>query len=250
MSASYRINKYLALAGIGSRRYCDRLVQKNRVKKNGVTVSSPAERVSDDDIVEVDGKKVSRNEEKIYLMLNKPRGSLTTVKDPQGRTTVMAYIQDFPYRIFPVGRLDSDSEGLLLLTNDGEVAYILTHPRFQVEKRYLVYTSCGVTQQHFSQMRTGIHIRGETYRIQSGKTISSNPSVTLSEVILTEGKKHEVRILFDSVDCPVLRLVRLSMGPLRLDEGLLPGHWRSLTQQEKYELCEYVKEKKHGEKKY
>ncbi len=246
MNASFRINKYLALAGVGSRRLCDRLVQDGRVRKNGHPVASPAESVTDDDVVEVDGKRVSRYKEKIYIMFYKPRGALTTARDPQGRPTVMSYLKDLPFRLFPVGRLDADSEGFLLCTNDGEAAYVLTHPRFEVEKRYRVCASGQLTRHHLERMRGGIVFKGATYRILSGSVIASHSHLTIAEVILTEGKKHEIRILFDSMDCPVLRLIRLSMGPLCLDDRLLPGSSRHLTRQEVHVLHEYIKEKKHG----
>ncbi len=177
-------------------------------------------------------------------MFYKPRGYLTTVSDPHGRPTIMEFFQEVPCRIFPVGRLDYESEGLLLLTNDGEISYVLTHPRFQVEKKYLVYGSGRIEEEALRFLERGTVIKGVPYRILSGIIREYHPEYTIVEVVLCEGKKHEIRIMFDYLGHPVLRLIRMSMGPIELDDKLLPGSWRYLERNEVTLLKNYVKEKR------
>ncbi|BER91981.1 pseudouridine synthase [Thermatribacter velox] len=228
-----RLNKFLAKAGVAARRKCDRLIQEGRVMVNGEVVLSPGYRVTEKDRVTVDGKLVEcTGKQHVYLQLYKPRGYLTTLSDPLGRKTVADLLRDVPDRVFPVGRLDQDSEGLLLFTNDGQLAYVLAHPCFEVEKKYLVYASGKVTPQELDTLKRGIRFNDQDYRIREGLVIESNASLSLVEVILTEGKKHEVKILFEEIGHSVLRLIRIKMGPVVLDSRLLPGKWRYLTSQE------------------
>ncbi|MEN3185563.1 MAG: pseudouridine synthase [Atribacterota bacterium] len=239
-----RLNKFLARKGIASRRKCDELIKEGKVKVAGKVVTNPATKVNEDAQIEVEGYSLSQEEKSIYIMFYKPRGYLTTVWDPHGRSTVMDFFKGIPNRIFPVGRLDYDSEGLLFLTNDGEVNYVLTHPRFQVEKRYLVYAIGKVKEEALRFMERGVVVKGVSYRIVSGVIRACHPEYTVVEIILAEGKKHEIRILFDYLGHPVLRLIRISMGPIMLDNTLLPGKWRYFWKDEVVRLKEYVKEKK------
>lgn len=239
-----RLNKFLARRGIASRRKCDDLIKEGKVKVAGKVVTNPATRISEDAQVEVEGYPLPREEQSVYIMFYKPRGYLTTVWDPHGRSTIMEFFKGIPHRIFPVGRLDYESEGLLFLTNDGEISYVLTHPRFQVEKRYLVYAAGRVEEEALRFMERGAVIKGVSYRIISGVVRVSHPEYTVVEVILTEGKKHEIRILFDYLGHPVLRLIRISMGPIILDDALLPGQWRYFREDEVVRLKAYVREKK------
>lgn len=228
-----RLNKFLAKAGVAARRKCDRLIQEGRVMVNGEVVLSPGYRVTERDQVTVDGKPVEfTGEQFVYFQLYKPRGYLTTLFDPLGRKTVAELVRNIPVRVFPVGRLDQDSEGLLLFTNDGQLAYVLAHPRFEVEKEYLVYVAGEVTLQELDTLKRGIEFNEKSYRIREGSVIKKNTSLSLVRVTLTEGKKHEVKILFEEIGHPVLRLIRVRMGPVILDSGLLPGKWRYLNAHE------------------
>lgn len=238
-----RLNKFLARKGVASRRKCDELIKAGKVKVEGKVVTNPALRVGDGVLVEVDGF-ILREEQPTYIMLYKPRGYLTTVSDPYGRPTVMEFLRKLPTRVFPVGRLDGESEGLLILTNQGEVSYVLTHPRFQVEKRYLVYGAGKVEEEALRFLERGIMVKGIPYRILSGTIRGYEPDYTIMELVLGEGKKREIRIMFDYLGHPVLRLIRTSMGPIVLDSKLLPGHWRHFTKEEVRLLEKYVKEKK------
>jgi len=228
-----RLNKFLAKAGVAARRKCDRLIQEGRVMVNGEVVLSPGYRVTERDRVTVDGKPVEFTwGQFVYFQLYKPRGYLTTLFDPLGRKTVAELVRDIPVRVFPVGRLDQDSEGLLLFTNDGQLAYVLAHPRFEVEKEYLVYVAGEVTLQELDTLKRGIEFNEKSVRIREGSVIKKNTSLSLVRVTLTEGKKHEVKILFEEIGHPVLRLIRVRMGPVILDSGLLPGKWRYLNAHE------------------
>ncbi len=242
-----RLNKFLAQAGIASRRKCDQLIAEGRVKVNGVVVTNPATRVLESDVVLVDDVPVQGVSGSVYIMFHKPRGYITTLKDPYGRKTIAELMGDIPSRVFPVGRLDRESEGLLLLTNDGVFAYVFTHPRFQVERRYLVYARGQVREEELLRLREGILWRGELYRINSGRVLEVFWDCSLVEVTLTEGKKHEVRILFDSIVHPVVRLVRMAMGPVVLDPELPPGKWRYLKKEEKEKLRIYLAERREHE---
>jgi len=227
-----RLNKYLAQAGIGSRRACDRFIQEGRVTVNDEIRIQPAYQVEPADVVAFDGSPVQSGTRLIYLQLYKPRGTLTTVRDPQGRETVMKYVADIKERIFPIGRLDCDSEGLLLFTNDGRITNILTHPRYEVLKTYRVYASGSLNCQEMRVLTDGLLKNGRWYQAHSVKLIEHQKGFTIAEVVLNEGKKHEVRILFEGIGHPVLRLIRTKMGPITLDENLLPGEWRYLLKDE------------------
>jgi len=240
-----RLNKLLAKRGVASRRKCDELIKAGKVKVAGQVVTNPATRVSQDTLIEVEGRPLLQEEKTTYIMFYKPRGYLTTVSDPHGRPTIMSFFREVPYRIFPVGRLDYESEGLLLLTNDGEISYVLTHPRFQVEKKYLVYGSGRIEEEALRFLERGAVIKGVSYRILSGTIREYHAEYTIAEVVLCEGKKHEIRIMFDYLGHPVLRLIRMSMGPIELDDKLLPGSWRYLKKNEVTRLKNYVKEKRN-----
>lgn len=238
-----RLNKFLARAGVASRRKCDQLIAEGRVTVNGVVVTNPATRVSENDVVLVDNVLVRPKNRLVYIELHKPPGYLTTLSDPYGRKTIAELIRDVPYRVFPVGRLDRDSEGLLLLTNDGFLTYVFTHPRFGVEKRYLVYVQGKVQERDLVRLQEGVSRGGEIYRIVSGEVLDTHGDLSLVAVVLTEGKKHEVRILFDFLGFPVIRLIRVGMGPLVLDPELPPGKWRYLRKDEEEKLLKYLAEK-------
>ena len=227
-----RLNKFLAQAGISSRRTCERYIQEGRITVNGEVKFHPAFPVEPSDIVTYDGRPVIPKSHLVYLQLYKPRGTLTTVRDPQGRETVMKYLTDIPERVFPIGRLDYESEGLLLFTNDGRITNILTHPRYEVLKTYRVYVSGRVESHELAYLTTGVIKNGRRYQANSVMLVELQKGFTIAEVILNQGKKHEIRILFESIGHPVLRLIRTKMGPIVLDENLLPGEWRYLSDYE------------------
>ena len=208
-----RLNKYLAQAGIGSRRACDRYIQEGRVAVNGGIQIQPAYQVEPTDVVTFDGSPVQPEDRLIYLQLYKPRGTLTTVRDPRGRETVMKWITDIKERIFPVGRLDYDSEGLLLFTNDGRITNILTHPRYEVLKTYRVYVSGQVNCRELEVLADGIVKNGRHYQAHSTKLIEHQKGFTIAEVILNEGKSTKYGF-FEGIGHPVLRLIRTKMGPI------------------------------------
>lgn len=238
-----RLNKFLAQAGIASRRKCDLLIKEGKVTVNGQLITNPGEKVKGEEIIKVEGKIVKKKGELVYIQLYKPRDYLTTLSDPRGRQTVAELLSGVATRVFPVGRLDSESEGLLIFTNDGALSYFLTHPRFEVEKKYLVYVEGELREGELSVLKKGFVVKNIFYHIRQGeiKEVSTNCSIV--EVILTEGKKHEIRIMFDYLGHPVLRLIRISMGPLLLDKNLLPGKWRYLSDKEIQLLQKYKEEK-------
>ena len=218
-----RIQKLLARAGVGSRRVGDELVAAGRVRVNGEPVG-PGRRVDPElDRVEVDGVPVAVRPGLVHYLLNKPVGVVSTASDPDGRPTVVSLVPGEP-RVYPVGRLDSDSEGLILLTNDGDLAHRLTHPRFGVEKEYLAHVDGGALSPHqLRRLREGVDLDDGT----TAPARVSQPSPGLLRITIHEGRNRQVRRMCSAVGHPVLRLVRVRIGPLR-DPDLGPGEWRPL----------------------
>ncbi|MFI5268445.1 MAG: pseudouridine synthase [Chloroflexota bacterium] len=225
-----RLQKVLAHAGVASRREAERLISQGRVRVNGQVVTQLGTSASpEDDRIEVDGAPIQRSETLEYYLLNKPRAVVTTVRDPQRRPTVVSLLHDVRARVYPVGRLDANSEGLLLLTNDGELAHRLTHPRFGIEKEYSVELAAPASRQQLDRIRQGIESQGERLRpLRLELEAGARSQVSL---VLAEGKKREVRRMFEAVGQRVVRLRRMRFGPLRLDD-LAPGQYRPLTKEE------------------
>ncbi|MGH2469735.1 MAG: pseudouridine synthase, partial [Chloroflexota bacterium] len=193
-----RLQKLLADAGVASRRRAEELITQGRVTVNGTVVDHLGARADPKrDLVRVDGQPVQRHQLAWY-MLNKPAGVVTTAYDPQHRPTVLKLLKDVPERVYPVGRLDRDSEGLLLLTNDGELAHRLAHPRYGVEKEYLAETARSVSQADLDRLRGGIVSLGETLRARRLESPPPAAQVTGLRVVLGEGKKREVRRMFEA----------------------------------------------------
>jgi 23S rRNA pseudouridine2605 synthase len=218
-----RLQKVLARAGIGSRRVGEDLIAAGRVTVNG-EVAVLGRRVDPEvDRVEVDGVPVGVRPGLVHYLLNKPRGVVTTASDPEGRPTVVELVPDTP-RVFPVGRLDADTEGLLLLTNDGDLAHRLTHPSFGVEKEYVaeVVGTPGRTALH--RLRTGVELDDGT----TAPARASLVSESVLKITIHEGRNRQVRRMCEAVGHPVVRLVRTRIGPLA-DRRLPPGSWRALT---------------------
>ena len=230
-----RLNKYLAACGVGSRRECDKLIDSGVVKVNG-KVATLGATVADNDQVTVHGKRVGQKSKNFYVMLHKPKGCVTTVRDEFGRKTVMDFVSDIPARLFPVGRLDYDTEGLLLLTNDGEIANLLTHPKNKVEKTYVARLSGALTEAERKQLEDGVMVDGTLTAPAKVKILQRDQHHTRAEVTITEGRNHQVKKMFEAVGKEVEFLKRTSVGQLHLG-GLQRGAYRFLNDKE----LEYIR---------
>jgi 23S rRNA pseudouridine2605 synthase len=237
-----RIQKILAQAGYGSRRSCEKLILENRVMINGLPASLGMKADDAQDLITVDGKPINSPEVHRYILLHKPRGVLSTTKSPDPRPTVRSIV-DTPGRLFPVGRLDVNSEGLILLTNDGELANRLTHPRYQHEKEYLVQVTKTPNEPQLNAWRKGIILEDGTLTLPAEVKIDSKDSDgTWLRVILKEGKKRQIRRMGEQSGLPVKRLIRIRIANLTLGE-LAPGEWIELKKDEVNQLTENKKHK-------
>jgi 23S rRNA pseudouridine2605 synthase len=226
-----RLQKYLAEAGVASRRASEGIIQAGRVAVNGEPVRELGTKIDPAaDQVAVDGKPV-RAKHKLYLALNKPRGCVCSRKDERGRPTVYDLLRKEWENVYSVGRLDYDTEGLLFLTNDGEFALRLTHPRYGVRKRYCVTAEGKVDEAMLQRFTQGVWHTGEKLRADRAWLISASKAQSVVELELAEGKNREVRRLFESQGLAVKRLQRTQIGKIKLGE-LKPGRWRTLTEPE------------------
>jgi pseudouridine synthase len=233
---SERLQKILSTAGVASRRLSEELILQGRVSVNGKTVTELGTKADpSSDEIKVDGRRIKTTQRKRYVLLNKPRGYITTRSDPQGRPTVMDLVKGVKEYVYPVGRLDYDSEGLLLLTNDGELAARLTHPRHEVEKVYEARVKGVPDDRVLERLARGVPIEGR--RTAPAKIRASEPFVkgsgeqTVVEISIHEGRQRQVRKMFEAVGHPVVRLKRVRIGPIE-DPDMPIGHWRELTPQE------------------
>ena len=233
-----RLQKYLALCGVASRRRAEQMIQEGKVQVNGQTVREMGVQVDEEkDTVSVEGAVVRPEAEKHYLAYYKPIGEVTTVSDPEGRATVMDKFRDYPVRLFPVGRLDYDSEGLLLLTNDGDMMNRLLHPSREVRKSYLIKASNDVTDEEIRTLRRGVMIDGKMTSPAEVRLIRKEAFDTVLLVTIHEGRNRQVRKMVEAVGHQVVALRRVAFGPILL--GDLPrGQWRHLTPQEISKLKE------------
>lgn len=222
-----RVQKILAAAGIGSRRACEGLIAAGRVAVDGEVVSLGAKADPLTHVITVDGERVHTNPSLSYFLLNKPQGYVTTVSDPQGRPTVMDLLRSTP-RVYPVGRLDRDTEGLLILTNDGELANRLAHPRYEIEKAYVAQIRGPVRRHAMRALMEGVELDDGPARARSVREIGAARDKTLIELVLAEGRKREVRRMLAAVQLPLERLARVRVGPLALGD-ITPGKFRPLT---------------------
>jgi 23S rRNA pseudouridine2605 synthase len=228
-SGPIRLQKVLAAAGVGSRRACEQLIAAGRVRVDGEVVDQLGARVDPATaVVEVDGVRVIVRADLVYLALNKPRGMLSAMSDDRGRQTVADLVADRPERLFHVGRLDADSEGLLLLTNDGDLANLLMHPSHGVVKTYLAEVPGPLDRNVGRQLLAGIELEDGPVRLDAFRIVQTDRDRVLVEVALHEGRKHIVRRALEAVGHPVKRLVRTAIGPLQLGT-LRPGAVRELT---------------------
>jgi 23S rRNA pseudouridine2605 synthase len=218
-----RLQKVLARAGLGSRRTAEELIAAGRVTVNGETAVLGRRVDIETDEVAVDGVAIGVRAGLVYYLLNKPRGVVTTASDPHAPRTVMQLVPDEP-RVFPVGRLDADTEGLLLLTNDGDLTHRLTHPSFGVDKEYVAEVRGTPTPAEVRTLREGVEL--EDGRTSPAKAVLTPPNVLT--ITIHEGRNRQVRRMCDAIGHPVVRLVRTRIGPL-VDRSLKPGAWRALS---------------------
>jgi 23S rRNA pseudouridine2605 synthase len=227
-----RLQKLLAAAGVGSRRTCENLITAGRVAVDGHVVTELGVRIDpNNQTVHVDGSRVQLDESRVYLAFNKPLGVVSTMSDDLGRPCVGDFVSNRKERLFHVGRLDADTEGLLLLTNDGELAHRLQHPSYGVLKTYVAQIPGPVPRDLGKRLRAGIELDDGPVKIDSFKLVDSAPGKALVEVQLHEGRKHIVRRLLEAVGHPVITLVRTDVGPIRLGD-LRSGRMRSLNRPE------------------
>ena len=221
-----RLQKVLARAGLGSRRVCEKLIVEQRVTVNGELAELGEKVDPETSQIEVDGLKIGVRQDLVYYLLNKPVGVITTSKDPQERSTVVDLVPTHP-RVFPVGRLDADTEGLILLTNDGDLTNYLTHPSFGIEKEYLVQVEAKPSRSAIRELRQGVEL-------DDGITAPAKVSLVdekLIKIVIHEGRNRQVRRMCESVGHPGKRLIRSRIGPI-VDRSLHPGSFRELTNQE------------------
>ena len=228
-----RLQKYMAMCGVAARRKCEEIISAGRVCVNGQIITEMGTQVEEGDEVRVDGVVIRPEEEKRYVLYHKPAGEVTTVSDEKGRETVMDRFRDFPVRLYPVGRLDYDSEGLLLLTNDGELAQRLTHPSCEVDKVYLARVTGNPSNEAIDRLRRGVFMEGDQRKTYPAQVRVVRDESLFSDIVVTihEGRNRQVRRMFDAVGHKVLLLRRIRFGAVELGD-LRRGEWRELTQEE------------------
>ncbi|MFA5889445.1 MAG: pseudouridine synthase [Actinomycetota bacterium] len=234
-----RLQKVLAAGGVGSRRTAEELIDAGRVRVDGDVVRVQGMRVDPSTArIEVDGERVNVSADHEYLIMNKPSGVLTTADDPQGRPTVLDLVKS-RRRLFPVGRLDADTMGLLLLTDNGELAHRLAHPRYEVPRTYVAEVKGNPSPDVLARLTEGVLLEDGPAAAKSVRLMRTTGGRCQVEIVMTEGRKREVRRMFDVVECPVVYLARVAFGTLRLDD-LPSGKTRSLTPAEVGRLLESV----------
>jgi pseudouridine synthase len=227
-----RLQRVLAAAGLGSRRACEQLIEEGRVEVDGKKVVVQGMRVDPKKaVIKVDGLRIASAPDHVYLVLNKPKGVVSTMSDPEGRPSLQEYVGDREARLFHVGRLDQDTERLILLTNDGDLAHRLSHPSFGVEKTYLAEVTGPVARDVGKRLKQGVELEDGLVQVDSFRLVSQVGSRVMVEVKLHEGRKHVVRRMLTEVGHPVTQLVRTDLGPISLG-NLKPGKQRKLSQQE------------------
>ena len=230
-----RINKFLADKGIASRRHADEIIAAGRVTINGVVATLGAS-VEEGDEVALDGVVLESTEKKMeYYLMNKPKGVVCTVSDDRGRKTVIDLLPEGVGRVFPVGRLDYETEGLLILTNDGDLAYRLTHPMTEIPKTYMAKIEGTLTEKDLNPIRSGIELDGVMTKKCKAHIVETNKAYTKVHITITEGKNRQVRRMFEAIGRNVELLRRVSIGQLKLT-GLDRGKTRPLTEQEVFYL--------------
>lgn len=232
MPEPVRLQKVLSSAGVASRRVAEELIASGRVEVNGQVVDVLGSRVDPErDLIRVDGKRVVLESSKTYLALNKPTGVVSTMRDPQGRRCLDEFVRDRGERLYHVGRLDTETEGLILLVNDGDFAHRMTHPSYGVEKTYVAEVSGSVAKSVGKRLREGVELDDGPVRADGFRVLEQLGGKAIVEIVVHEGRKHIVRRMLAEVGHPVRRLVRTAIGPIRLGD-LPPGKSRELTSKE------------------
>jgi 23S rRNA pseudouridine2605 synthase len=235
MAEKMRLQKFLARAGVASRRAAEELIVRGKVRVNGKIVRELGTSVSETDRVDVSGTPIVLENEPAYLVLHKPVNVMTTMRDPEGRRTVAELIPKGLPRVVPVGRLDYDTSGVLLLTNDGELANVLTHPRFGVEKTYRAVVKGRLLPEEVRRLQSGVWLEEFKAAGAALRVVATRRDTSVLDITIHEGKNRQVRRMFEAVGHPVVALARLRFGPLRLGD-LPPGQTRPLTARELAQL--------------
>jgi 23S rRNA pseudouridine2605 synthase len=226
-----RLQKIISQAGVTSRRKAEDLIREGRVRVNGKTVFELGSKADPDhDNIDVDGKRIEPKLPKISVLLNKPDGYITSLRDPEGRPTVKKLVDNIPVRLYPVGRLDYHTEGLLILTNDGDLAQRIEHPSHALEKIYLAKVKGVPEENKINKLRTGIMLEGRKTLPAKIKVIETRKNAWL-EITIREGRQNQIRNMFEEIGHPVLKLKRVAIGSIR-DDNLKPGEYRMLKPQE------------------
>ncbi|KXG76841.1 pseudouridine synthase [Thermotalea metallivorans] len=227
-----RLQKYIAQSGIASRRKAEELIRSGKVKVNGVVIENMGAVIDpSSDVITVDDKIVKIEEKKVYIMLHKPEGFVTTVSDEFNRPAVIDLVKDIKERIYPVGRLDYDTSGLLLMTNDGDLTYRLTHPKHEIPKTYIAKVRGHLAQSAQKKFRQGIDIGGYITAPASLEVLKLERDTSVVKVVIHEGKNRQIRRMFDHLGHPVVSLKRVAIGKLNIDQ-LPRGKWRCLSPKE------------------
>lgn len=232
-----RLQKFMAQCGIASRRKSEEIIANKRVKVNGTIVTELGYKIDPlHDVVKVDGKRIKHREKNIYIIMNKPKGYVTTVSDEYSRKTVLDLVKDVKERVYPIGRLDYDTSGLLLLTNDGELAYKLIHPKFEVVKTYIATVKGKPTEEELEKFRNGLEIDRYITSDAEIEILSNTNDKSVVKIQIHEGKNRQIRKMCDKIGHPVTSLKRIAIGELELGT-LKKGCWRFLRENE----IEYLK---------
>lgn len=242
MAEKERLQKILASWGVASRRKAEEMIRTGRVSVNGRPAGLGDGAVPGKDKITLDGEPLSFSGKKVYLALHKPRGFVTTMSDERDRKCVAQLVEDVGERVYPVGRLDKDSEGLLLMTNDGAFANLVSHPRKHIAKTYRVTVRPGINEEQLTRLATGIEIDGRMTAQAKVKVLEQQPGRVVLEIVLYEGRNREIRKMCEALGLEVARLKRVAVGPVRL--GMLPqGKYRELTKEEIKGLLAEAKKK-------
>ncbi|WP_129597105.1 pseudouridine synthase [Anaerophilus nitritogenes] len=227
-----RLQKYIAHAGIASRRKAEEMIKEGRVKVNDQVIKDMGVEIDlTKDKIYVDGNFIELEQKNVYIMLNKPKGYITTVSDEFHRPTVLDLLKDIEERIYPVGRLDFDTSGLLLLTNDGDFTYHLTHPKHEVKKTYMAKIKGVPTKEELQKFKNGVDIGEYITAPAHIEIIKQGRGFCITKVIIHEGKNRQIRRMFDQINHPVVDLKRISIGKIKIND-LEEGKWRRLTKEE------------------
>jgi len=240
-----RLQKILAHAGVASRRKAEELIESGHVSVNGKVIRELGSKADiEQDLIQVDGRTIRETQDKVYYVLYKPAGCVTTLSDPEDRPTIKRYLQHIPERVYPVGRLDYDVEGALIVTNDGDLAFSIMHPRFGVRRTYLAKVHGVPALRQLERLRAGVRLEDGRGRALEAEVHSRTPRNTWVRVVVAEGRPHLVKRLMEAVGAPVLKLHRADYGGVGV-EGLRPGDYRELNRAELHALREQAGKKAH-----